>query len=110
MATATINLEDYRTPGSQVFTGRDRGGNVRVRSKIDELYKLSDKVIIEIPADIFSINPSFLEELFTNVVRDIGKVAFLKKFEFVNRGEYKINENLDAAIDRILRKSNSLTA
>ena len=35
MDSKIINLEDYRTPKSKVFTGRDRGERVRLDSNID---------------------------------------------------------------------------
>ena len=37
-----INLEDFRTKGSKVFTGRDRGIEVRNLSKINEVEKTSE--------------------------------------------------------------------
>lgn len=59
MSKAIINLENYRTPGSKVFTGRDRGEKVRKESGIDRLYKTNEKITVVIPEDIRSINPSF---------------------------------------------------
>ncbi len=41
---SVINLQDYRTPGSRVFTGRDRGIEVREASKIDLIEKESDEM------------------------------------------------------------------
>ena len=65
-----INLEIFRTPGSKVFTGRDRGIEVRNQSKIDEIESTTDDAItIIIPEDIRSINPSFLEEFLSKVVK-----------------------------------------
>ena len=63
MSTVTIDLEKYRTKGSKVFTGRERGQSIRTNSKIDELVDANDLVNIQIPTDVMSINPSFLEEL-----------------------------------------------
>ena len=105
-----INLEDYRTPGSKVFTGRDRGGDVRERSHIDELAANNDLVIIEVPADIRSINPSFLEELLYNVVPKFGKDGFYKRIKFRTNGtRYNIIKDVEEAVDRILRKTNALS-
>lgn len=107
----TINLEDYRTPGSKVFTGRDRGIEVRKKSKIDEIESDTDeKITIIIPEDIRSINPSFLEEFLINVVTKLKKEKFMEKFRFENKSTRYIFENdLDEAIDCILRRDNSLT-
>ena len=78
MKTNIINLENYRTQlgnvKSKVFTGRDRGLDVREKSHIDELFNECEKVKFVIPNDIFSITPSFLEELFFNVVKVYGNV------------------------------------
>ncbi len=99
----TINLQDYRTPGSNVFTGRDRGKHVRNQLNIDKLEAEYDKVKIIIPSDIWSINPSFLEEFLDKVVSKLNKEGFYKKFDIMNEGEYKIDSDLDEAIDRILQ-------
>jgi len=108
-----INLEDFRVVGSdgtlsKVFTGRDRGADVRNSSKIDEIEKKYDDVKIVIPPNIYSINPSFFEELFVNVVRRLGKDNFLKKFKFSSEGEYKYERPLNEALTRILRSNTAI--
>jgi len=108
MAQIEINLNDYRTPGSKVFTGRDWGIEVRKKSKINELEKNYDRVRILIPEDIGSINPSFLEEFLLDVVTKLQADRFLQKFEFVNNGRYQIKDDLDEAVDRILRTETAL--
>jgi hypothetical protein len=103
-----INLQDYRTPGSRVFTGRDRGIDVRKASAIDLLEAQSDEVIIKIPEDIGSINPSFLEEFLYNVVNKLHADEFFRKFKFENNGRYKIHNDLQEAVERILREETAL--
>ena len=107
-----IKLEDFRVRQgnkvSVVFTGRDRGAEVRRRSNIDELVQQYDNIKIIIPDNIFSINPSFLEELLVNVVRTYGKDKFYEKIKFESKGEYDINNSLTEAIDRILNDESSL--
>lgn len=103
-----INLEDFRAPGAKVFTGRDRGADVRKKSKLDEIEEKYDKVVIVIPDNVYSINPSFFEELFLNVVIKLGKEDFLKKFEFESQGDYQYEKPLNDAITRILRSSTAL--
>lgn len=106
----TINLELHRTAGAKVFTGRDRGIEVRNDTKIDNLEKTEEKIIIEIPKDIMSVNPSFLEEFLYNVVTKLKKNKFYEKFEFTSDSErYNIAVDLEEAVDRILRKENALT-
>lgn len=109
MKTISIDLENYRTKGSRVFIGRDRGIEVRNTSKIDTLATEYDEVIIKIPDDIGSINPSFLEEFLFNVVTKLKKEEFFQKIKFTNEGRYKIAEDVGEAVDRILREQNALS-
>ncbi len=104
--TYKVNLADYRVEGSKVFTGRDRGEDVRKRSKIDYEESTHDTVLIIVPDDIYSINPSFLEEFFVNVVIKLGKDKFFSKFRF--EGSYNIERPLNEAINRILRNKTAL--
>jgi len=101
-------LDKYRAKNSKVFTGRDKGKYVRKESQFDKLEKDNDKVIFVIPDDLFSINPSFFEELLINVVTKLGKEGFFKKYEFINEGDYEYRKPLNDAIDRILRENNAL--
>lgn len=106
--TMIIDLKDYRTQNANVFTGRPRGKDVRERAMIDQIEPKYEHIQINIPNDIASINPSFLEEFFRNVVTKLKKDNFLKKFSFINEGKYKIEGDLEEAIDRILRNDNAL--
>lgn len=106
--TYIIDLENFRTPTAKVFTTRPRGIEVRTASKIDQAEAENEKVIIRIPADISSINPSFLEEFLEKVVIKLGEAGFRDKFSFDNPGRYKIDEDLSEAIERILREENAL--
>lgn len=104
----TIKLENFRAVGAKVFTGRDNGAQVRIDSKIDEIEKTNDKVYFVIPDNIYSINPSFFEELFENVVIKLDKAGFFNKFIFVNEGNYNYEKPLNEAIERLLRKKTAL--
>lgn len=103
-----INLEDFRTKGAKVFTTRPRGVEVREKSNIVNLEPNFDKITITVPTDISSINPSFLEEFFESIVMKLGEQGFYKKFTFINEGRYKIDSDLEEAIERILREENAL--
>ncbi len=103
-----IDLEDFRVSGSKVFTGRDRGRSVRDRSDIDSIAKNFKKVILVIPDNIYSINPSFLEEFLVHVVERYGRDGFYEKFEIENRGQYDFEKRLKEAVDSILRTSTGL--
>lgn len=106
--TNRILLETYRTKGAKIFTGRDRGEYVRKQCEIDEIEATNESVEIVIPSNLFSINPSFFEELFVNVVSKLGKDNFYKKFKFINEGSYNYKKPLDEAVDRILRENTAL--
>ena len=112
MNTTEINLEDYRARDGEriakVFTGRDRGAQVRKTSRIDELEAIYDEVKIIIPDNVYSINPSFLEEFLKNVVIKLGKVKFLQKFKFESLGAYEYEVPLMEAIDRILKEQTAI--
>lgn len=104
----TIRLESFRAKGAKVFTGRDRGEQVRENSRIDEIEKNNDEVYFIIPDNIYSINPSFFEELFENVVTKLDKEGFYKKFKFINEGKYNYEKPLNEAVERLLRKKTAI--
>lgn len=114
MSTYTIDLEKYRSIDKQtkykskVFTGRDRGKDVREESRLDELEATYDSIVVSIPEDIYSINPSFFEELFRDVVKKLGREGFLGKFTFESKGDYDFQDELMEAIDRILNSSTAI--
>lgn len=104
----TINLEDFRAQGAKVFTGRDRGKKAREDSNINGIEATYEKVYIIIPKNVYSIIPSFFEELFLDVVLKLGREKFMSKFEFESQGEYKYEKPLNEAIERILRKNTAI--
>lgn len=104
----TINLEDYRAKGAKVYTGRDRGKKAREDSQINDLEKKYDLIKVVIPDNVYSIIPSFFEELFLDVVLKLGKEKFLEKFEFLSEGDYQHEKPLNEAIERILRKNTAI--
>ena len=103
-----INLEDHRTPGAKVFTGRDLGKKAREKSEINRIENQFESVTIIIPDNVYSIIPSFFEELFLDVVLKLGKENFLEKFKFVSEGSYKYKKPLNEAIERILRDNTAI--
>lgn len=106
-----IDFEDFRTvisgKPSKVFTGRDRGAEVRSKSKIDELLSRYDTVTLVIPNDIYSITPSFLEEFLKHAVEKYGR-GIVSKLLLSAANEYDLSEPMDEAIDRILSTSSAL--
>jgi len=108
MTTTKILLQNYRTPGSKVFTGRDRGIEVREQSGINNLESQFDLIEVIVPDDIRSINPSFLEEFLSIVVLRLKEKGFTSKFKFIANGRYDIQPDLNEAIESILREENAL--
>ena len=108
MNTARILLEEHRTEGSKVFTGRDRGIEVRKNSNIDILESKNELIQIVVPNNIRSINPSFLEEFLFNVVVKLKEEKFYQKFKFVTSGRYDIESDLQEAVESILREEHAL--
>lgn len=108
MDNFNLYMGNYRTQGARIFTGRDRGKQVREQVDLLNLITKNEKISITIPEDIITINPFFLEEFFYEVVVKLGKEGFYNKFEFISKGKYKIESNLETAVDRILRKNSSL--
>ena len=101
--TGTINLEDFRVKGSKIFVGRDVGKHVRIKSRINELEKTCSSIDFIIPDNVYSISPSFFEELLTDVVQKLGKEKFFQKFNFKSLGDYNYKRSLMESIYRILR-------
>lgn len=87
---------------------------MREKSGIEDMFdKLmregvaSDKKIeIVIPDCVFSITPSFLEELFKEIVLKYGKEVVAKRIEF--KGVYEIGIAFEEALDRIELQKNGL--
>lgn len=107
----TIDLKDHctriRGKLAKVFTGRDRGETVRKQSKLDEIYHKDGEITIIIPQGTFSITPSFLEELFTNIVKENGIEKFRETVHIEPNG-YNIEVPLEEAIERIMQDKNAL--
>ena len=106
-----IDLANYSTRQgarvAKVFTGRDRGRRVREESRIDEIYRKDGEIEVIIPKGTFSITPSFLEELFNNIVKKVGKEKFRNTVKIEANG-YKIEVPLEEALERILQEKNAL--
>lgn len=106
-----IFLEDFCTrlgnKAAKVFTGRDRGEEVRLASNIDAIFKQYHHIEIDIPQGTFSITPSFLEEFFVNIVSDYGLDDFRENVS-INSNGYQIDTPLEEAIERIMQRNNAL--
>ena len=111
----TVDLTKYRAKSgnlvSKVFTGRDRAKSVLKESGLDNFLEAAPpeaKIKFIIPSEIYSINPSFFEELLYPLVTELGEDNFEKAVEFENLGSYNYKKPLDEAVSRILRKKTGL--
>ena len=79
----TIDLYRFRKDGSRVFSGRDLGAFARKASYLPALEFFFKEIIIEIPTDTISVNPSFFIAMFGPSVKRLGEAKFKKKYNFV---------------------------
>ena len=95
MTETLIDLEEYRTPGVSVFSGRPRGVKVRQHVKLAELDKKeSIHIRISAPEDVYTITSSFLLGMLGPSVRRFGRDAFLNRFAFVGPFNQKVIEDV----------------
>lgn len=100
-----IDLEDYRNEDANVFTGNELGVQVKEASDIVQKEIEYEKIEILVPEDVYSVNPTFLEEFLRPVVEKLGREYFYKKFHFKCLGPYEIDADLSEAVERILREN-----
>jgi hypothetical protein len=79
----SIDLEEFRTKNSKVFSGRDRGEFVRIKTKLEKIEQTHNEILFKVPEDIYAINPSFFLGLFGQSVRKFGEKKFKEKFQFI---------------------------
>lgn len=103
-----INLHQYRTGTSKIFSGRDKGIDVRKEKNLDEMDKNDEQVVVSIPKDTWTINSSFFGGLFEKSVIDLGKEKFLEKYTFVfDDGSVlssELRQNIDEGIHDALNE------
>ena len=102
----TIDLNDYRSAGSRVFAGRDRGRKVREAARLDDHDKKRDVIEVRVPEDVFSINSSFFLGMFGPSIRTLGEDGFQKRYKFTGKD---IGRVIRDGIDEALRTGSPLT-
>lgn len=74
---------DFAKLGGPVYLGRERGQKIREQFALDRIDKIDQKVVVNIPANTYSINSSFFLGLFGRSIRNAGsREEFLQKFTF----------------------------
>ena len=96
----TLNLDNYRTKRCRVFSGRDRGEQVRKAAGLDEADATDSIIEIIIPDDILSVNSSFFLGLFAASVKRFGENKFREKYTFISSELHlaDINDGINRAI------------
>jgi hypothetical protein len=78
-----LDLNAFRTgPENRIFSGRDRGEEVRARAGLDKTEERADTVQVLIPSDTFTLNLSFFLGLFTASVKKHGAAWFNAHYQF----------------------------
>lgn len=81
-----LDLDRFRSGGSRVFAGRDRGIRVREAMKLDEIDREPEaEVEVIVPTDVFSVNSSFFLGLFGPSIRSLGAERFREVYQFSGR-------------------------
>lgn len=89
-----IDLEDYRSGGSRVYAGRDRGAFVRMEQRLAEREQdPTAEFEVRVPKDTFSVNASFFLGLFGDTIKEIGEDEFRRRFHFTGRPISRVYES-----------------
>ena len=90
----TINLINYRTGGSKIFSGRDKGIAARKELELNKFDGASESVEVLIPKDTWSINSSFFGGLFEKSIISLKEKRFLEKYKFEFDDKTPLTEEL----------------
>ena len=105
--TESIDLGNFRSEGTRVFSGRERGESVRTALNLDAEDENPATVVVVIPEDTYSINTSFFLGLFGRSVRRLGsRDAFFGRYSFRCRPE--ILDDIEMAVQDALKDSEAL--
>ncbi len=103
MTEISIDLSNYTTPASKVFSGQSRGKDLRQILNIEKYEKGDYSVSIIIPEDTYSVNPSFFLGFLGKTVKKLGEEVFNSKFKFICSSIIK--ENINEGIKYSLKYS-----
>lgn len=106
MQEIVIDLADFKSGGSRVYSGRARGEAVRKSGRLDSLDGQECVVTVKVPEDTLSINSSFFLGLFGDSVRALREEGFRNKYKFV--AQEVIQANIEEGIARALKEKSVL--
>lgn len=90
----------------KVFSGRDRGVNLREKLKIDEKDNDEEVYEFEIAKSVYSFNSSCFLGLFSESIKKLGEKKFREKYQF-NCSDL-IRMNIEDGIRDAVNKVNPL--
>ena len=89
---SVIDLSRY---SSRVYTGRENGDLARERLQVEDVAKESTHIVIRVPDDTKTLNPSFLLGFVGDEIVSCGsREQFLGKFEFDMPDRFRKQLNL----------------
>lgn len=94
-----INLHNFRSDGSKIFSGRDRGCSARKELQLDCLDKENEPILVSVPKDTWAINSSFFGGLFEASVIALKEKAFKEKYIFMFDDGSELSDELKDNID-----------
>jgi hypothetical protein len=96
-----VDLATVRMAQSKTYTGQPRGKDARGRLNIQALDKADTTVEVRVPADTYSVSPSFVLGMFTASIELFGREAFYKKYDF-SSWPPALKESVSEAVDRVM--------
>ncbi|MFN2475789.1 MAG: hypothetical protein ABR526_05530 [Chthoniobacterales bacterium] len=101
-----INLDEFRTAGVIVFSGRPKGVALRRKLQLDKKDADQSQVTIVVPNEVVSLNSSFFLGLFADSVTALGRDRFEQKYVF--ECPIEIREDIEDGIRQALDESNPI--
>lgn len=102
-----VDLGDFRSGGSKVFIGRERGEHCRREARLSKADSDGVAVEIRVPLDVFSINSSFFLGMFGDSIRSLGEEVFRRRYSFTGKD---VASTVEDGIREALSRSNPLRA
>lgn len=98
---------DFSQLGGPLYSGRDRGEEVRRRLNLDQIDCSETQVEVVIPESTYSVTSSFFLGLFGDSVRASGNInAFYRKYTF--KSPTRMSDKFNDYAERALRDKKPL--
>lgn len=100
-----FNFDNFLPIGKRVLVGKEYGEECRELLNVSKILENSNLTFI-LSDKIMSINPSFLQSFFSDVIIKYGRDGFLEKVKFKCSGLYNIETEINETISRVLIREN----